>query len=330
MKRRNFINATALSGLGLGLSSFSPDLGRKETDSVRGVFSLGERKISIFTTASITPLRVFHIADTHLSMDDHRGELYQEYSDRMGRAYRSNDHFQTGEKITAEQSFEQTLTLAKEEAVDFLALTGDIFNFPSEAAIEWAFQKLKDTGIPFAYIAGNHDWHYEGMKGSSSQLRDKWTKRLNVMYQGNQALYAAYDFNGIRFVCIDNSTYEIMPDQLEFFRAQVESGIPMILLIHIPLYMPGRSPGFGCGSPEWGAKSDTGYEVERREKWRQGGHTRTTMEFYDEVFAAPNILSILAGHTHRQTLDVKNGIPQIVSPYNATGSFMDMEISSLG
>ncbi|MCK5820356.1 MAG: metallophosphoesterase [Bacteroidales bacterium] len=329
MKRRIFLNTTALAGLGLTFSSFSANGERKRIKSTRGVFQLENNKVTIFSAASLTPTRIFHIADTHLSMDDHRGEPYLEFSDRMGRAYNSNTYHKTGEKISAEESFERTLALAKEQGADFLALTGDIFNFPSEAAIEWAYQKLTDTGIPFAYIAGNHDWHYEGMKGNSRQLRDTWTKKLKVMYQGNQALYAYYDFNGIRFVCIDNSTYEILPEQLEFFRAQIKSDIPMLLLMHIPLYMPGRSAGFGCGSPDWGAATDRGYIIERREKWRQGGHTRITMEFYDEVFQASNLLAVLTGHIHRQTLDVKNDIPQLVSPTNTTGSFLDISISSL-
>ena len=43
------------------------------------------------------------------------------------------------------------------------------------------------------------------------------------------------------FVCIDNSTYEILPEQLDFFTAQAKSEFPLILLMHIPLYMPGTS-----------------------------------------------------------------------------------------
>lgn len=330
MKRRNFLNTAAVAGLGLPFTSLAIDSKRKNTENLRGTFSTNSNRISIYTNAQVKPSRIFHITDTHLSLDDKRGDQYQEFSKRMAGAYKSNVHFETGEKYSTQESFQNTLELAKEQDVDFLALTGDIFSFPSEAAVDWALQKLNATGIPFAYVAGNHDWHYEGMKGSSQQLRETWTeKHLKPMYQDKHPLYAAYDFNGIRFLCIDNSTYEILPQQLDFLKAQTNSNIPMVLLLHIPLFMPGRSLGFGCANPNWGEKSDKGFKTERRNKWRKGGHTTVTMDFYNEVFNAPNILSVLAGHTHRQTIDIKNGIPQLVSAHNASGYYSDIQIDSL-
>lgn len=330
MKRRTFINTTAIAGLGIPFTSFTLDSERKNKENIRGTFSTNDNQISIYTNTAVAPTRIFHITDTHLSIDDERGVQYQEFSKRMAGAYKSNTHFQTGEKYSTKESFENTLKLAKEQDVDFLALTGDIFSFPSEAAVDWTLQKLKETEIPFAYVAGNHDWHYEGMKGSSQHLRETWTeKHLKPMYQDQHPLYAAYDFNGIRFVCIDNSTYEILPEQLKFFKTHTKSNTPVLLLMHIPLYMPGRSMGFGCANPNWGEKSDKGDEIERREKWRNGGHTKVTMNFYDEVFNAPNLLSVFAGHTHHQSMDIKNGIPQIVSAHNATGFYMDINVETL-
>jgi hypothetical protein len=49
------------------------------------------------------------------------------------------------------------------------------------------------------------------------------------------------------------------------------------------------------------------------------------MDFHREVFAAPNLLGVFAGHIHRQSIDVINGIPQFVTTANATGGFMDVE-----
>lgn len=214
---------------------------------------MDKNQVQIYTKAEIKPTRIFHITDTHLALEDEREIPFKTYSERMGNAYKINKHFETSEEITCVQSFERTLQKAKDQKADFLALTGDIFSYPSEAAIEWAFQKLQETGIPFGYIAGNHDWHYEGMQGNSSQLRETWAiERLKSLYRGNQYLFGHYDINGVRMVFIDNSTYEIVPEQLEFFKEQISSGMPMILYMHIPLYMPGRSLGYGCANPQWG------------------------------------------------------------------------------
>ncbi len=326
MKRRSFIQTTSFSSLGLMFTSFdSPHLKRRV--KFQNIYSSDTNRFTVFTSAPVKPVKILHITDTHLSLKDDRENPFQEYSNRMAGAYKVNKHFQTGAEITTQESFEQTLNLAKEQKANFLALTGDIFSFPSEAAIDWASQKLAETGIPFAYVAGNHDWHYEGMPGSSQQLRETWAnKRLRPMYQGNHSLFAAYDFNGVRFVCIDDSTYEILPEQLDFFKSQVNSGMPLVLLMHIPLYIPGRTLGYGCAHPDWGAVNDKGFETERREKWRESGHTKTTFDFYNEVFHAPNLLTILAGHTHRQAIDVKNNIPQLVSGHNATAFYTDFRI----
>ena len=324
------MSASALAGLGLMANTSASDAAQESAGHFRGVFSMNDNQAMIYTPAQVLPTKVVHVTDSHLSMDDERGEPYREFSSRMAGAYTSNTHFQSGENYSAEESFERTLETAKKEKVDFLALTGDIFSFPSEAAVEWAYQKLKDTDIPFAYVAGNHDWHYEGMTGSSQALRETWTeKRLTPLYQGNPPLYAAYDINGLRFVCIDNSTYEILPEQLEFFKAQADSGLPLLLLMHIPLYVPGRSMGFGCGHPEWGEKTDRNFEVERREKWPKEGHTQVTLDFCQEVFNAPNLLAILAGHTHKASLDIRNGIPQVVTRENACGYYTTVNIIAL-
>ena len=331
MKRRAFISTSALTGLGMTMGISASDAEQACPKELRGTFSTTENRMFFYTHAQVKRTKVFHITDTHLSLDDERGEPYQEYSKRMACAYKSNSHFQTGEPYSTAESFELTLAVAKKERVDFLALTGDIFSFPSESAVEWARQKLAATGIPYAYVAGNHDWHYEGMEGSSQELRDTWTaKHLTPMYQGNHPLYAAYDFNGIRFVCIDDSTYEILPEQLEFFREQIKSGLPLLLLMHIPIYMPGRTLGYGCGHPKWGEKTDRNYEIERREKWRKEGHTQVTMDFCEEVFNAPNLLTVLAGHTHQQSLDIKNGIPQVVSGHNACGFYAEVKVETVG
>ena len=98
------------------------------------------------------------------------------------------------EKTNPEKAFEEAITYAKESKADIITLLGDIFSFPSELAIEWVLSKLKAIDIPYIYIAGNHDWHYEGMSGELVSLRDKWIKkRLLPLYQRKNPLMATYD-----------------------------------------------------------------------------------------------------------------------------------------
>lgn len=327
MKRRSFLKktTTAIVGLGLTTSSFANTTNKKIKKPFKTCATIDQQKVFFYAEVINESIKVVHIADTHLFKDDERGIPYQEYSNRMAKAYNQTTHFKTRVKTNPEEAFEQTLAFAKEVNADVITLIGDIFSFPSEAAIEWVISKLKNTGIPYIYTAGNHDWHYEGMEGTLESLRDTWIeKRLLPLYQGNHPLMAAYDIKGIRFLAIDNSTYQINDEQLAFFIEQVTSGMPLVLLVHIPMYAPGKKISFGCGNPNWGAATDRGFKLERRPKWPESGHTQTTLNFHKKVFNAPNLLGIFAGHIHRNSIEMIKGKPQIVTDDNASGGYLDI------
>ena len=114
-------------------------------------------------------------------------------------------------------------------------------------------------------------------------------------------------------IMIDNSTYEILPEQLEFLEQELSDGVPIFLGCHIPLYVPGRDIFFGCGHPCWNAENDPFWEIEKREKWRIAGHTETTFLFHKLVMENPNIFGIFAGHIHKFSLDILPGMFQAVS-----------------
>lgn len=323
MKRRNFIKAAVVASAG----NSAPTLASKQLFSPgENRFSLDRNVVKIWSKNLVVPSKVLMVADTHLWMDDRRGEPFTQYSGRMAKAYNQTTHFQTGVPTNPNESFQKMIALGKELKIDLLALPGDLFSFPSEAAIDWVIGQLSTSDFPFQYTAGNHDWHYEGMPGSLISLRKQWTEsRLKPLYQGESTLMSVKEINGIRFISIDNSVNEILPEQLSFYREQVKLGKPMVLFVHIPLYVPGRSMGFGCGHPKWGWDTDRNFTIERRERWPKSGHTPTTMNFHKEVFSSPNLLGIFAGHTHSQSLDVVNGIPQFVTPANATGGFLEID-----
>jgi DNA repair exonuclease SbcCD nuclease subunit len=327
MKRRSFFKktSTALVGIGLTTSTLANTSKNKTKKPVKVCTTMEQQEVFFYAEVINESIKVIHIADTHLFKDDERGIPYRKFSNRMAKAYNQTTHFKTQINTNPEEAFEQTLEFAKEVNADLITLIGDIFSFPSEAAIEWVLLKLKDTGIPYIYTAGNHDWHYEGMEGAMESLRDTWiNKRLRPLYQGNHPLMAAYDIKGIRFLAIDNSTYQINEEQLAFFTEQVDSGMPLVLLIHIPMYAPGKKISFGCGNPNWGAETDINFELERRPKWPERGHTQTTFNCQKKVFEAPNLLGIFTGHIHRNSIEMIKGKPQIVADDNASGGYLDI------
>lgn len=332
MKRRHFLQKTAAGLAGMGV--VAPHVSAKGLAEAKPIspayVTQDENKVSLFSGLIKEPIKLVLAADTHLWRNDVRGDPFRQYSDRMAKAYNQTVHFKTGESTHPEKAFEETVRLAVESGADLLALPGDIFSWPSEAAIEWAYDLLEKAGIPYIYVAGNHDWHYEGMEGNLEELRDTWIeKRLLPLYQGRNPLMAAYDIKGVRFVAIDNSTYQISAEQLEFFRQQAQTDMPLVLLVHIPFYAPGRSVGFGCGHPDWGAATDKNYEIERRPRWPAEGHTPATMDFYYEAFNAPNLLAVFAGHIHRPSFEQINATPQFVADDNASGGFLDIGIFPL-
>jgi hypothetical protein len=301
------------------------------SSSYEKTVSYADNRIHIYSSEITDTIDIIQMSDTHLFMKDEREKSFEKYSKRMSEAYNVTKHYRTGENTCPQQCFVETVEMARAKNVDLLALTGDLFSYPSEAAIEWVDSILSGSGLRYAYTTGNHDWHYEGMEGSSADLRQTWiNNRLLSLYQGQNPLYYAVDLKGLRVIMIDNSTYEISSEQLGFFKQQAKSGLPLLLMMHIPLYAPGRPVGYGCGHPDWNQRHDNGYKIERRMFWPEEGHTPVTMQFRDVVLNTPNLLAVFTGHIHRQTVDVIHDIPQFVVKENASGNFYHIRIIPLG
>jgi len=245
---------------------------------------------------------VLHISDSHISVRDDKEAEYWQYSARMDDAYgKEQSHYRSGEKALPAAHFRGLMELAKTRKVDAIALTGDIVNNPSQSSVQYVSQALAETGLRYLYISGNHDWHYEGMAGSDNALRETWTERRPLpLYAGRNPLCYAAQIDGINFVAIDDSTYQVDDKQLAFFEQELARGLPTVLLLHIPVWT-GKSAGKfagGCGDPQWGYEADSSYKTERRERWPKSGNLKSTAAFVDRVKTAGNLIAVLAGHTH--------------------------------
>ena len=157
------------------------------------------------------PLRVWQVSDSHLNLRDSRDDEYKDFYARMGGEWNPG--------LTAREAFERILEKAKGERPDLLLVTGDLISFPTLKNVEFAVERLDACGVPWLYTAGNHDWHFEGDSGSDAEQRERWIeKRLLPLYKGEDPMAYAKTIGGVKFLMIDNSTYNVDERQLEFFR----------------------------------------------------------------------------------------------------------------
>lgn len=326
MKRRNFLKSSALISL---VHPFNiTNVSQHSCESIR-IYSLNSS--DLITKISISNyhgnLKIMQISDLHFS-DSEIDELgFDMYSRRMNNAYKRVKHYASNEETTTIELFDEMLKQAIDQNVELLFLTGDIFNYPSKPAVALILEKLKMTNIPFYYTSGNHDWHYEGMEGSLEELREQWINHaLKPLYGNKNPYFYATVKNGINMVVIDNSTYQVSKSQYEFFLKERRKELPIILFVHIPIYMTSLNVS-SCGHPDWGALTDTNFEIERRVKWSENGNTIWTKNFVESVKSSTNLLCVFAGHHHENRVMYEQNIHQVVALPAFRGYSRIIEIS---
>lgn len=155
----------------------------------------------------------------------------------MDSAYKNSKHYMTGKEGPPQKYFEEILEEAKKKNAELLLLTGDIINNPTFANVNYVKNKLDESGIEYIFTAGNHDWHFEGMDGKIKKLHSEWIqKRLTPFYKDNNPFCSSRIIKGVNFVSIDNSTYQVEKEQVDFFREQTAKSYPIVLCMHIPIY----------------------------------------------------------------------------------------------
>ena len=314
MKRRIFLSSVSALLAG-GIVSCSKKCG-KSAEKIPFSATLSGSKLNIFSDKIRGGGgKILFVADTHIAFPDGLVAPYDGYAARMAKY-----------GLRSVGVLEKIVAKAESEKYAAIILGGDIFNYPSSKNIKEVLSVLSSSKVPCHYLAGNHDWHFEGEDGSDSEQRARWLAALKPLYFGENPLIYSKKICGVNFVMLDNSTYEISREQLDAFKRVLSEGLPVIVCAHIPFYVPGRDIFF-CGDPEWGAKNDPYYKIERRQPWSPAGVSSTTSEFCELLFSAPNVWGVLAGHIHSQSEDWYCGKFQIVAPFGGRGGFVDISVT---
>lgn len=240
------------------------------------------------------PLRCLHIADTHLLFADGRDNAAK-YNIAI-RRYGEYVYTNIGRNVPY---FLDALLYTRDHC-DLMLHCGDLIDFVSLQNLEVA-QKLFDlAGIDYFMCAGNHEYtHYSGQHPETPEEAEAG-RHLVPHYFRNNLYFDSRQIHGLNLIAIDNSSYRFTADQRERFEREVERGMPMILLIHNPIYTPAladyRFDNEGKGSLALiGCPPDA---PERHRKFDTCPPDETTLDFIARLKREPLLKAVLAGHVH--------------------------------
>ena len=171
------------------------------------------------------PVRILHASDTHLPLADDRDEARKvELGISRTRAF-----------PLAEQWLEEISRTAREMGLPIMH-TGDIIDFVSVANLEAAKAFTEENDCFMA--AGNHEFAlYLGEALEDAAYRNQSLAKVSACYT-NDIRMSSRIIDGLNFVALDNGYYKFDAEQLAFLKDQVALGLPIVLMIHTPLYEP--------------------------------------------------------------------------------------------
>lgn len=262
----------------------------------------------LFEIGADAPFKLLLASDTHLTRADARDD-----ERKLRLAKRREEVFPYAESELAELS-----EIAQKEGCP-IAYAGDLIDFVSEANLDAAKRFCAENDVFMA--AGNHEFSlYVGEAWEDKAYRDRSLARVQEAFQ-NDIRMSARVINGVKLIALDNGYYLIDEEQLSFLKREAADGLPVILLMHTPLYSPllqefmlserNQPCGYLCGTPE---SEMEGYPPDRK---RQQLPDKCTLETLDFIEKCEQIKLILTGHIHvGVTCDFARRIPQVCTGLN--------------
>lgn len=254
------------------------------------------------------PFQMLHMSDNHLCLADDRDNERKNIL-AVNRA----NAFTGGHPERLLSHLDELMEYARTEELTILH-TGDMIDFVSEANLDYT-KKIFDGMDVFA-AAGNHEFsQYVGEAWEDEEYKAQSFAHVKEAFPGD-FWFQTRLVNGVKFIALDNNYYYVTPEQLRLFREETADGIPVVLLMHNPLYSEdmykqvtaGKNPEdppylFGCPEPLLRMLND--------HRYRQQKPDETTEAFLQLCNSLPNLKAVLAGHLHKHYAScLDSGIPQ--------------------
>ena len=299
MNRREFLCSGAAFAAGLPTVAAGAAQTAK-SNSLNGFKPLRVKRIRIEVGAE-RPFRAFHLSDTHIV----RADATEKDSRKVELAARRYPSMGFGEHY-----FDEAVHLARAENA-MLLHTGDMIDFVSNA-------NLKYAGLAFGsddwfVSSGNHEFsRYVGEAREDAAYKAGSWDRVQASYP-NDLAFASRVVNGVNFVSFDDVYYNVAPDVLVRLEKEVEKGLPIVLMCHVPFYTPKHYAhnmeqtkgvcSYLTGTPDelvdtWGGRHDFPKGQEWRDRAVQQRADAPTKEFVKYMKSQPLVKAVLTGHCH--------------------------------
>lgn len=241
-------------------------------------------------------MKLLQLTDSHLTEADERDPEAAVHVKQRGPGgfFKSTPNGESTLEV-----FDRTLAKARASGIDGAVLTGDIIDFPTWAGIDHVARGMKALAVPTLYTPGNHDWHFPHLAWSPA-VRQQYYPRLYGL-TNNSPAFQSMELGGVRLIALDNSTYQISPEQLSFLHQELATGQPCLLFLHIPVWTDSLMPKV---MKHWGAPimmaTPDGWTVEMRKQWNVPGNEPSTLECFDLLTRgeSTNLAGIFCGHVH--------------------------------
>ena len=297
MKRRDFLRLSAGTLLASQLPKplFADKVGRK----IEAPTSLNIRKIDI-PVGIKKPFAALHISDTHLTMvDDRDVERKIMLAASRARWFSKAEHY-----------LDEAIHYARANKL-MLIHTGDLIDFVSEANLDAAAMHYRDND--WFVSAGNHEYSlFVGEAKEDEAYKAQSYNKIQDAYP-NDLTFCSRVVNGVNFVALDDVYYNFTERQHELMEAEMKRGLPVVMLIHVPIYTPkhaqhelesnGGKCAYMTGAPlEMTSKYQCDPSLPADQQWRnrsvQQFSDKPTLDFIAWLKEQPLLKGILCGHMH--------------------------------
>lgn len=291
--RRNFLQLGFGAVAASSIAPFSFGVANEQVEQAKKAMKIQKFVVKVGATQ---PFKALHISDTHITFADEREtERKQELAKNRARYFRNSV-----------AQFNAAVEYAKEQNA-LLLHTGDFIDFVSEGNYEFVEKAYANISCDHFNSSGNHEFsHYLGEAKEDEAYKALSFERTQRAFP-NDLKFCSKIHNGVNFIAFDDVYYYVADNLIELFQKEIDKGLPIVTLCHIPFYTPElyrfmlveqkESKAYVIGATEEAIK-----EYKQEHSLYQRGN-QATLEFIDWLKKQALVKALLCGHLHVPHVD---------------------------